>query len=71
MIKLKDLESRCMLEVDFVDLLKNFNANLDDQLIQQYIEACLVEADGRKRLDVHFMADHYLNRQKVSQQEEN
>lgn len=60
MMRLKNLKSAYLLKLDFLKLLKAFKASkLDEELISQYIEAC---TDENKRLDVHLMANHYLNR---------
>lgn len=62
MLKLKNNANNFMPKSEFLAALKEFNANLDKDLINAYIEASLVEVDGKKRLDVHLMANHYLNR---------
>lgn len=62
MTKLKNLESSLMQKADFLKLLGSFNANLDVQLVNQYVEACTVTVDGKKLVNVQGMASHYLNR---------
>jgi hypothetical protein len=62
MLKLKNLETAHMPKNDFLKLLSDFNARLDTNLIDEYIEASSVVANGKKHLNVHLMAVHYLNR---------
>lgn len=47
---------------DFLDLLIGFKVNLDKDLIDQYIEACMDVAGGKKRFNCYIMAKHYLKR---------
>lgn len=62
MLKLKNHSNNFMLKSEFLSALKDFKAILDNDLINSYIEASLVVDEGRKKLDVHLMANHYLNR---------
>lgn len=62
MTKLKNLENSYMNKADFLSLLKTFKANLDDALVDQYIQECTVNIDGKPLMNVHLMANHYLNR---------
>lgn len=59
MLRLKNLESAYLPKSEFLKMLKGFKAKLDDGLVEQYISACV---DEQRRVDVHFMANHYLNR---------
>lgn len=60
MMQLKNLESAYLSKSDFLNMMQKFKASkLDDELISQYIEAI---TDEHKRLNVHMMASHYLNR---------
>lgn len=59
MTMLKSLESAYLQKSDFTKRLHDFKAVLDNALIEQYIETCTNE---QKRLDVHLMANHFLNR---------
>ena len=51
-----------MLKAEFLEALEEFKANLDSDIVNSYIEACLVDVDGKKRINVHLMANHYLQR---------
>lgn len=51
-----------MLRAEFLEVLAEFNASLDSDVVNSYIEACLVDVDGKKRINVHLMANHYLHR---------
>ena len=62
MTKLKNLEDSYMHKADFLSLLKSFNAKLDVELVDQYIDECTVNIDGKQLMNVHLMANHYLNR---------
>jgi len=62
MTKLKNLENSYMHKDDFLNLLKSFKAKLDVMLIDQYIQECTVNIDGKPLTNVHLMANHYLNR---------
>ncbi|CAG9806643.1 unnamed protein product [Chironomus riparius] len=62
MTNLRNLENSYMNKADFLSLLKTFNAKLDDILIDQYIQECTVNIDGKPLMNVHLMANHYLNR---------
>ena len=62
MTKLKNLENSYMHKDDFLNLLKSFKAKLDDVLVDQYIQECTVNIDGKPLMNVHLMANHYLNR---------
>lgn len=59
MLQLKNLENPYLPESDFIDKLKKFKAKLNDDLIHEYITAC---TDVNNQLNVHLMANHYLNR---------
>lgn len=62
MLKLKSHPSNYMLRAEFLEVLAEFNASLDSDVVNLYIEACLVDVDGKKRINVHLMANHYLHR---------
>jgi hypothetical protein len=62
MRKLRDHPSGFMLKAEFLAMLKEFNPLLDSDLIESYIGASVVQVEGKKRLDIHLMANHYLNR---------
>lgn len=62
MLKLKEHPNRFMLKSEFQAALNEFKALLDSDLVSSYIEASLVHVDGKKRIDIHLMANHYLNR---------
>jgi hypothetical protein len=40
-------------------MVKSFKVKLSEELVEQYVAAC---TDSNKLLNVHFMANHYLNR---------
>lgn len=63
MTKLKNLENSYLHKADFLTHLSTFNANLDVALVTQYIEACSETVNGKRFVNVHLMANHYLNRQ--------
>lgn len=69
MIQLKNLPSAYLSKSDLLNMLKVFKAKLNDDLIEQYIGACIVQIDGQKKLDVHLMANHYLNRHPITSTE--
>lgn len=62
MTKLRNLPTPYLLKAEFLAALKEFNPILDNDLINSYIEASVVTVEGKKRLNVHLMANHYLNR---------
>jgi hypothetical protein len=62
MLKLRNLENRYVLKNDFMKRLDAFNARLDAELIEQYIDVCLASNEQQGIVDVHKMAQHYLNR---------
>lgn len=59
MNQLMNLQSAYLPKPDFLKKLKLFKVQLDEELTEAYTEAC---TDEYKRLDVHLMAYHYLNR---------
>lgn len=59
MTQLKKLENAYLPKSELLTMLTAFKAKLDDGLIAQYMSACV---DEQNRLDVHLMANHYLNR---------
>lgn len=59
MLQLKNLKESYLPKSDFLIMLSSFKAKVNDELIQQYITAC---TDTNKMLNVHLMANHYLNR---------
>lgn len=65
MKQLKDLEDAYLPKSDFYKLLKRFKAKYHEDLMEHYIDACSVNVVGQKQLDVHLMANHYLNRHPV------
>lgn len=62
MTKLKNLEHSYMPKADFLQLLNSFKVTLDVELVNQYTEACTMNVDGKRLMNVHLMANHYLNR---------
>lgn len=59
MNQLKNLQSAYLPKPELIKKLNLFKVHLDEELIDAYTEAC---SDEHKRIDVHFMANHYLNR---------
>lgn len=68
MAKLRNHPTSHMLRAEFLTALKEFDPNslLDKELVLFYLEECAVNVVGVKKpcVDVHLMANHYLNRQK-------
>ena len=58
MLQLKNLKNPYLQKSDFSVMLNIFKAKLNEELIHQYISACT----DNKMLNVHLMANHYLNR---------
>lgn len=65
MTKLRNHPTPHMPNVEFLKALHDFNAILDKSLINTYIETCTVTFEGAEMINVHRMADHYLERQKM------
>lgn len=47
---------------DLQKMMKGFKAKTNESLMEKYFDAFNVPSDGQKRVNIHQMADHYLNR---------
>lgn len=51
-----------IVKQDFMNLLIAFKVNLDKDLIDEYIGACMEVAEGKRLFNCYIMAKHYLKR---------
>ncbi|CRK90253.1 CLUMA_CG003964, isoform A [Clunio marinus] len=59
---LLNLPSSYLEKLEFLDMIEKSKMKHDVVLIDQYCDECSVLFNGRKTVDVHLMANHYLSR---------
>lgn len=62
MMRLQKLETSYLPKSDVLYMLKIFKAKSSDALMEQYMSEFVVQLGQQKKIDIHRLASHYLNR---------